>query len=275
MANKVARSRTLATKFTYASHDEYPFENLLSRDKYLKIESFARTQIGLVSIAMRLVRLFGFLRFSKLRRALLTEGEKAKRPLLWWAFGFISALGVLLVVSLWMASAVYSELPQQARLDANSKPADVIVVLTGGKGRIRKALELYQRGFGKVLYISGTDRQVQMREILRELKWAGSIDESHIILENISTNTLENAAQVNRFVTDQGLKRILLVTSIYHVRRAHYIFRKVLPRDVQIDVSWFEHEPFETKNWYTHWLGIWVTMGEFFKFFYAYLNLAF
>ncbi|MBI3543296.1 MAG: YdcF family protein [Deltaproteobacteria bacterium] len=194
-------------------------------------------------------------------------------PVLWWAVGFISALLVLLGVTLWMAQAVYQELPPSAQLGDAYKPADVVVVLTGGRGRIRKALELYEKGYGKMLYISGTDRQVQMKEILKELRWVGPVDDSHIILENISTNTLQNAYQVNRFVTEQGLKRILLVTSIYHVRRAHYIFRKVLPRDVQIDVSWFEQAPFEAPVWWTHWNGIWVTMSEFFKFFYAYLRL--
>ncbi|MBI3555249.1 MAG: YdcF family protein [Deltaproteobacteria bacterium] len=188
--------------------------------------------------------------------------------------GFISALLLLLMSTLWMASAVYSELPAAARLDANFKPADVIVCLTGGRGRIRKALELYEKGYGKTLYISGTDRQVQMREILRELRWMGPVDDSHIILENVSTNTIENAAQVKRFVTEQGLKRILLVTSLYHVRRSHYIFRKVLPPDVSIDVAWFEQQPFEGAVWWTHWNGIWVTVTEFFKFFYAYLRLV-
>lgn len=199
--------------------------------------------------------------------------DNLRRLLLGWGVGFVSAIALLLVVTLIMAREVYSELPQPARLDPSFKPADVIVCLTGGRGRIRKALELYEKGYGKTLYISGTDRQVQMREILKELRWVGPVDDSHIILENVSTNTIENAEQVKRFVADQGLKRILLVTSIYHVRRAHFIFRKVLPRDVQIEVSWFEHEPFEGTLWYTDWNGVWVTVGEFLKFFYAYLRL--
>ena len=200
--------------------------------------------------------------------------EATKGPILWWGVGFVSAVLVLLGVTLWMAGVVYSELPAPAKLDDSFEPADVIVCLTGGKGRIRRALELYEKGYGRILYISGTDRLVQMKEILKELKWVGPVDDSHIILENISTNTIENAEQVNRFVAEQGLKRVLLVTSVYHVRRAHYIFRKVLPRDIHLDVSWFEHEPFESSVWWTQWNGIVVTVTEFLKFFYAYLRLA-
>ena len=197
-----------------------------------------------------------------------------KKKAFWWLGGFLSGLGVLLSFILWMAGSVYSELPEETVLDDRYAPADVIVCLTGGRGRIRKALELYEKGYGKVLYISGTDHKVQMKEILKELKWMGPVDDSRIVLENISTNTLENAAQVNRYVLDQGHKRVLLVTSIYHVRRAHYIFRKVLPHDVHLDVAWFEAEPFESRAWWTEWKGIWVTVSEFFKFFYAYLHLV-
>lgn len=214
------------------------------------------------------------LRLSRLLRNKTPKPKLAKTPILWWFVGFCSALLLLLGGSLWMAGAVYSELPPQAQLGEDFEPADVIVVLTGGRGRIRMALELFEKGYGKMLYISGTDRQVQMREILRELRWVGPVDDSHIILENVSTNTLQNADQVNRFVKDQGFKRVLLVTSVYHVRRAHYIFSKVLPRDVHIDVSWYEAEPFDGSDWYKQWKGIWVTMSEFFKFFYAWMNLA-
>jgi uncharacterized SAM-binding protein YcdF (DUF218 family) len=192
---------------------------------------------------------------------------------LWWAIGFFSAVIVLFGTTLWMAGIVYSELPPKAQLDENYEPSDVIVCLTGGRGRIRKALELYEKGYGKMLYISGTDRQVHMKEILKELKWVGPVDDSHIILENVSTNTIGNAEQVNRYVREQGLQSILLVTSIYHVRRAHYIFRKILPREVKIDVTWFEQGPFLESSWWTEWNGIWVTVSEFFKFFYAYLSL--
>jgi len=201
------------------------------------------------------------------------KGKVSNTPVLWWALGFCSALGFLFIWTLWMASVVYSELPTPAKLDETYKSADVIVCLTGGRGRIRRALELYEKGFGKTLYISGTDRQVQMRDVLRELKWVGPVDESHIILENVSTNTLQNAMQVKKFVQDQGLKSVLLVTSVYHVRRSHYIFRRLLPQEVHLDVAWFEQEPFDSGVWWTSATGIWVTMSEFFKFFYAWLNL--
>ncbi|MBI2606207.1 MAG: YdcF family protein [Deltaproteobacteria bacterium] len=191
----------------------------------------------------------------------------------WWTAGFLSALAVMFLVTLWMASAVYSELPKRARLDADFEPVDVIVCLTGGKGRIRLALELYEKGRGRLLYISGIDPQVQMKGILREIKFVGPIDERNLILENVATNTIENAKQVEKFMRDRRLKSALLVTSVYHVRRASYIFRKILPKDAHIEVTWLEHEPFDEQGWWKTWNGISVTVSEFLKFFYAYLKI--
>lgn len=206
----------------------------------------------------------------KYMRARLTRIPKR---FFWWTGGFFSALVAMLFVTLWMASAVYSELPQKAKLDEGFKPVDVIVCLTGGKGRIRHALELYEKGYGRLLYISGIDPQVQMKEILRELKFVGPIDERNLILENVATNTIENAKQVNQFMHDRHLSSALLVTSIYHVRRSNFIFRKILPKDVHIEVTWLEHEPFDEGDWWKTWNGISVTVSEFLKFFYAYLKI--
>lgn len=179
----------------------------------------------------------------------------------------------MLLVTLWMASAVYSELPKRAQLGADFEPVDVIVCLTGGKGRIRHALELHEKGFGRMLYISGIDPQVQLREIIRELKFVGPIDERNLVLENVATNTLENARQVEKFLRERRLGSVLVVTSVYHVRRAHFIFRKILPKDVRLEVTWLEHEPFDEQDWWKTWNGIWVTVGEFLKFYYVYLRI--
>lgn len=197
-----------------------------------------------------------------------------RRRLGWWGAGFLSALLLFLAMTLSQAGRVYSEMPTKAQLDANYEQADVVVVLTGGRGRIRKALELFEQGYGRTLYISGTDRSVTMKDILKELRWVGPVDDNRILLENISTNTIENAEQVARYITAQGFTRVLLVTSPYHVRRAHFIFSKILPRGVHLDVSWFDREPFDIHDWWKHPTGIWVTFSEFFKFFYAYLLLS-
>ena len=194
---------------------------------------------------------------------------------IWWAAGFATGLGCLLVLTLWMARSVYLLMPHHVTLGPEFQRVGAIVCLTGGRGRVRRAMELYDRGYGTYLYIAGVDPLVSKKELLRELGWVGPLEESHIELDHRSTNTIENAHEVAGFLKREKIKSILLITSIYHVRRAHYIFQKLLPRDVEIKVTWYERDPFDPDDWYKSGTGVWVTLSEFFKFFHAYLRLNF
>lgn len=199
--------------------------------------------------------------------------HKIPTKLLWWVSGFFSALILIFVGTLWMASVVYSELPKRAELNDNFKPVDVIVCLTGGKGRLRTASELFQKNYGHLLYISGIDPQVSQSEIIRELGFLDSNKSLNLILENKATNTIENAEEVAKYISEKKLNSILLVTSVYHVRRSYFIFRRILPKDVHIEMTWYESEPFDEADWWKNPRGILVTVSEFFKFFYAYIRI--
>ena len=193
--------------------------------------------------------------------------------IMWWVSGFFSALILIFISTLWMASVVYSELPKRAELNANFPTVDVIVCLTGGKGRLRAAAEIFKNNYGNLLYISGIDPQVHQSEVIRELGLTDFNKRMNLVLENKASNTIENAEEVGKFLSEKKLGSILLVTSVYHVRRSYYIFRKTLPKDVRIEITWFEQEPFDESDWWKYPKGIWVTVSEFFKFFYAYVRI--
>ena len=206
-----------------------------------------------------------------------------KRPKSWyWGYllGVLTTLGVVAGGVLWSASIVYSELPLKAQLhqrsnsdDASGQNRDVIVCLTGGRGRIRMALELFESNHAPLLYLSGIDNQVTIDEVLREAKWTQPINRSRVILDHISTNTIQNAEQVLGFLKKNNLKSVLVVTSSYHARRAAYIFSKILGPQYTVDFVWENRNPFEPDSWWTSLWGIEVTVMEFLKFFYAYFRL--
>ena len=197
-----------------------------------------------------------------------------RMPLSWW-WGFLTALALATVVLLSAAGVVYSKAPTQAHPEARGfKPVDVIVCLTGGRGRIRQALQLLDKQVGERLYIAGVDPSVNMRQILREIHWVGPLDNGRIIIDQRSTNTIENAQEVRRYLEEKNLSSVLVVTSSYHARRAHYIFEKVLHRrDYRIEMTWQDREPFDQGDWWKSPTGIWVTTSEYVKFFWAYLRL--
>ena len=112
--------------------------------------------------------------------------------------------------------------------------ADAIICLTGGYGRVDEGLKLLSQGNAPVLLISGTYQQSKLSQIIEESGFEGDIDETKIILESSSQNTMENSEEAYKFVTSNNYQSIILVTSVYHIKRANYIFRKIIPKEIEI-----------------------------------------
>ena len=157
---------------------------------------------------------------------------------------------------------------------------DVIVCLAGGKGRIRAAGDLwYQyaklKGFGRVpvLYVSGMGPYSNWDVLKNQISdpVLAVLQEKNVVLENISSNTLENARWFARHAQAQGWKHILLLTSSYHMKRARYIFEQVLNQGSPYQIETFSIylDPYRTGMWRWDIQGIHVTMLEFFKWLYT------
>jgi len=125
------------------------------------------------------------------------------------------------------------------------RPADAIVVFAGGVGesgkagggyqeRVKQAVDLYQQGLAaRVIFSSGYSFAFRETEVMRELAIAHGVPDSAILLEKEASSTYENVWFVNRLLAREGWRRILLVSSPYHMRRALLTWRKVAP-DVEV-----------------------------------------
>lgn len=124
-------------------------------------------------------------------------------------------------------------------------PADAIVVIGGDHkpSRIRKAVELYSHGYAPIVIISGGARVKEgsdwiiEAELMRYQALGQGLPDQIILLETQSTTTVENAFYVAETCRNHGFRRILLVTSPFHSRRAKMIFRDVLDPSVNILVQ--------------------------------------
>jgi uncharacterized SAM-binding protein YcdF (DUF218 family) len=146
--------------------------------------------------------------------------------------------------------------------------ADAIVVLAGGRGRVEEGLRLYRENRARWLFFIGVDRTVQKGDLLK--RGEGNMDESGIILEKVSRNTLENAFYARDLIVKKDIASITLITSRYHMKRATLIFRNILPKDVAI----YPH-PVDSKNLKIKW---WNDGGSFrllFTEFYKYCLFRF
>ncbi len=108
--------------------------------------------------------------------------------------------------------------------------ADAIVVLTGGGGsRISAAAELLARGHGQRLLISGVNGTVRPREIQRLFHLDPAVMACCIDLDYRARNTLGNAGEIAAWAQAHQYRRLIVVTSAYHMPRALAELRAAIP----------------------------------------------
>ena len=115
--------------------------------------------------------------------------------------------------------------------------ADAIVVLgaaldPGGtaqpalRRRTLRGAALHAAGAAPLLVLSGggggaRSEAAAMAEIAR----GAGVPESALVLEEVSSTTFENAVHTARLLEARGLSRIVLVSDVYHLPRAWFLFR--------------------------------------------------
>lgn len=113
------------------------------------------------------------------------------------------------------------------------KKSDAIILLEGdGFFRVPYAAELYEQGWGEYVVISGGVDEPKKGAfpamLLKKKLMRGNVPGKHIILEEVSTNTREQAEQTLLLAKKHHWERIILVASHYHQPRAFLTFLKVL-----------------------------------------------
>jgi uncharacterized SAM-binding protein YcdF (DUF218 family)/glycosyltransferase involved in cell wall biosynthesis len=127
------------------------------------------------------------------------------------------------------------------RIVAPPQPADAIVVFAGGVGesgragggvqeRVARAVELYRDGYAPaIVFSSGYVFTLREAEVMKAIAMANGVPEHAIVLEERAANTYENVVNTSRILDQRGWRRILLVSSPYHMRRASMTWSKVAP----------------------------------------------
>lgn len=137
----------------------------------------------------------------------------------------LAALAML--VGLWLvAVAILFVWPP-----ANESPpahADAVVVLAGGENsRLDPGLKLVQRGVAPVLAISSAFKDPKWRKAHRLCRGQDVPTRFRVIcFQAVPYSTRGEARTVARLAREHGWKRIVIVTSTYHVTRARMLFRR-------------------------------------------------
>lgn len=98
--------------------------------------------------------------------------------------------------------------------------ADGIVVLTGGDNRIVAGVKLLSEGRGKRLLISGVNRKTRREDIQRISGLDVRSFTCCVDLGYEALDTVGNADETRTWANSNGYKRLLVVTSSYHMPRS-------------------------------------------------------
>ena len=108
-------------------------------------------------------------------------------------------------------------------------------MLTGGKNRIEKGVDLLSKGYGNKLLISGVFMPSEIEEKFSLEKEKSELFRCCVFFDKRSKNTLENAVEVDKWLNkNKDIKSIILVSSYYHLPRCIMIFEKKIGSKVKI-----------------------------------------
>lgn len=158
------------------------------------------------------------------------------------SFAAVLAIGVWVAVAPMLAGWLVIERPIE--------DPDSIVVLAGGAAiveRNRFAAELYRQGVAHRVLLTndglrgGWDAREQQNpdysELARRELVAGGVPDSAItILPEVVTGTRDEALLISKISAEIGLRRILIVTSPHHTRRAFGAFESVGHPDLGVGI---------------------------------------
>ncbi|OPJ59695.1 YdcF family protein [Clostridium oryzae] len=121
----------------------------------------------------------------------------------------------------------------------NTKKADAAIVLGCSihgriptpflKARTLKAAEIYKDGRVKYIIVSGgkgPGEDISEAECMKKILVDNGVEQNKILLENRSSNTSENIAFSNKLMNKYNFKNAIVVSNLFHLRRAEILCRK-------------------------------------------------
>lgn len=111
---------------------------------------------------------------------------------------------------------------------------DAIVVLTGGSGRIDRALAVLRAGDAERMLVSGVDPDVKPVEFAVEYKIERKLFACCIDLGWEAVDTRSNAEETATWVRRHGFKSVRLVTTDWHMPRARLELSHALGGDIDL-----------------------------------------
>lgn len=159
-----------------------------------------------------------------------------------------------------------NKLTEQSNLQFFQKSPDLIVVFTGDTGRIPKAVELAQKHKSSKIFISGVyAKNTVDRLVALTGKENQEVDTIRFNIDYLARNTLENViSMINFLKKEKELKKILIISSDYHIYRIQRIAETLKREDAD-----YEFYYSGTKTDFVSFRAIKILYKEVYKIFQA------
>jgi len=118
--------------------------------------------------------------------------------------------------------------------------------------RLKEGIRLYKEGYGKHIIVSGgkgPGEDVTEAEAMKRYLIDKGIDESNIIIEDKSKNTMENLTFSEKVMKEKGFKNSVVVSNKYHLKRVSLMCKRLGMNASYSGVFVSQYKSFEYKGY--------------------------
>ncbi|HXY25060.1 MAG TPA: YdcF family protein [Candidatus Acidoferrum sp.] len=134
--------------------------------------------------------------------------------------------------------------------------SDALIVLGDDNfyaDRATRAVQLFREGNAPIVVASG--RRLRPNAGIAELMEHDLVErgvpkDKILRFAHDADGTKEEAEALVKLAKSKKWRKVIVVTSNYHTRRAHYIFRKVFPQDIETRVASARDGDFDPQLWW-------------------------
>ena len=139
--------------------------------------------------------------------------------------GKIIKIIFLIILLLWLIGFAIFVVASK-NIENNSSYIENSIVLTGGKNRIQEGVTLLDNGSTSLLFISGVNSDVDKQAVLATDFGAHDKD---VILGYDATSTKENVIESEKWISENDIEKVRIITSDYHIFRSKLEFNDSMP----------------------------------------------
>ncbi|AHV98586.1 YdcF family protein [Paenibacillus sabinae] len=152
-------------------------------------------------------------------------------------------------------------------LTVSEPPENVnaIIVLSGGAGRVEKAVDLYKAGYAPYLVLSNYREGASSAGNMLQTALAQGVPAKAILTENKALSTYDNAALTLPIMKKNGFTSAIVVSSDFHMRRVKFIFDHVYKKS-GIELTYIgSPSGYNPNRWWSNPFDRDITISEYAK----------